>query len=56
MLYQPFTVRTQPRRPRTVSTQRHYLFYSSSGIVYRNESDVVNEIRAQDDYQYYHDI
>ena len=54
MLFPPSTVRTQFGRPRTVSTQRHYSFYSSSGIVYRNESDVVNEIRAQDEYRYYH--
>ena len=54
MLYPPSTVRTQPRRPKTVSTQRHYSFYSSNGIACRNESDVVNEIRAQDDYRYYH--
>ena len=54
MLYPPSTVRTQPRRPKTVSTQRHYSIYSSSGIVYRNESNVVNEIRSQDDYRYHH--
>ena len=43
-------------RSRTVSTQRHYSFYSSSGIACRNESDVVNEICAQDNYRYYHVI
>ena len=51
MLYPPSTARTQPSRPRTIPTQRPNSLYSSSGIAYRNESDVVNEIRAQDDYR-----
>ena len=52
MLYPPSTVRTQPTRPRTVLSHRTSSLYSCDGSMYRNESDVLNELRAQDDYRY----
>ena len=51
MLYPPSTFRTQPTRPRTTPMRRSSFLYHSGDPNYRNESDIVNEFRAQDDYR-----
>ena len=51
MLYPPSTIRTQPTRPRTTPMRRSSFLYHSGDPNYRNESDIVNEFRAQDDYR-----